>query len=653
MPIVESPISESSPSSKNESWSVADSALTYRIREWGSPYFSIDQDGNVTASISEEIEQGATQVPLIEVIAELKRRGVNLPAIVRFPYILKDRACQLIQAFEASIEKSGYQGSFNGCFPIKVNQKREVLHELASLNSSHHLGFEAGTKAELLIAISQIRDRNAFIVCNGYKDRDFIDLALYATKAGLNLMIVVERTDELDTILSRSDALGILPRLGVRARIATKGAGRWASTSGGQGLFGLTALELIRTIDRLKLADRLDCLKMLHFHQGSQIPDLATIQRGIEEASTVFRQICSEGAPLEVINVGGGLAIDYEGSGIASHSSRNYSLEEYCHTIVETISRQMDAHDLPHPQIVSESGRAIASHHSVLIFDVFGAASSQRSRAYPPKEKDPEVLKNLFRIIDEVTAGNALEKRRQAEEWLEECHDSFKSGDFDLRKLAAAQRLCSCITDRIRDLSTADAPISPALRQHLSDYYYANFSVFRSIPDSWAIGQLFPVMPIHRHQERPHRSAVIADITCDCDGKIRHYIGPHDELDDLPVHTLRPGEPYYHGVFLVGSYQETLGDIHNLIGEPAVITVRVSGGEVTYDCTDHGDTVSDILRQVDHDRATLLDNFVEKADDALSQNAITADERDAMSRLFDEILDSTTYLKPRYSHPES
>ncbi|MCB1063060.1 MAG: biosynthetic arginine decarboxylase [Verrucomicrobiae bacterium] len=629
---------------ENPSWTIENSASLYRIDSWGSPFFQITDKGDVAAVISESDDGPETRLSLHEVVKELRTREIPLPAIVRFPNILSKRISSLIGAFEGAIATNGYRGRFRGCFPIKVNQKREVIHEIASLSRSNHFGFEAGTKAELLIAVSHLSDPEAFIICNGYKDRDFVDLALYATKAGLKVVLVIERTDELETILERSRALNATPVLGVRVRITSGGSGRWASTSGGQGLFGLTALELVRTIDRLKLEDRLDCLKMLHFHQGSQIPDLGTIRRGIDEAASIFAQLCAEGAPLSVINIGGGLAIDYEGTGVVSQSSKNYSVEEYCQGVVATIRKRMDASGIPHPDIISESGRAIASHYSVLVFDVFGGASSQKSKTYEPKPDDPKSLHRLYQLFDSANAKNAVAQSRLADDILEGCHESFQSGEITLRHLAAAQRLRSCLADRIREQTSGSAPRSQTLRNHLSEHYYANFSVFQSMPDAWAIGQLFPVMPIHRLDEQPTHSAVIADITCDCDGKIKRYIGAHDESETIPVHSLRSGEPYYMAVFLVGAYQETLGDIHNLLGDPSVVSVRAHRGEMVFDRAESGDTIEDILRQVDYPRSLLQEGFGRMLDAGISSSEVTGEERNAMVRLFDEILDSTTYL---------
>ncbi|MFV1994810.1 MAG: biosynthetic arginine decarboxylase [Verrucomicrobiales bacterium] len=626
-------------------WSIADSAALYRVGNWGSGFFEISEDGEVAAVVPESADQPPSQLNLHRIARELESRGIPLPAIVRFPDILSGRINTLVHCFQKAINSLSFEGQFRGCFPIKVNQKREVISEIASLGRPHHFGFEAATKAELVIALSHLRDREAFVVCNGYKDRDFVDLALYGTKAGMRAILVIERTDELDTIVERARALGIRPNLGVRVRITSGGSGRWASTSGGQGLFGLTALELVRTIDRLKAAEMIDCLKMLHFHQGSQIPDLGTIRRGVDEAASIYSQLHAEGAPLEVINIGGGLAIDYEGTGIVSQSSMNYTFEEYCHTVVESLQARLDACGLPHPDIITESGRAIASHYSALIFNVFGGAASQRSLPYEPRKDDPLPLHRLYRLYEEVTAESAIQDGRSADEWLERSHGSFQNGEISLRDLAAAQRLRSCLADRIRDLtSNCGTPRSQTLRNHLSEYYYANFSVFQSIPDAWAINQLFPVMPIHRLDERPSHSAVIADITCDCDGKIKRYIGAHDESETLPVHELRPGEPYYMAVFLVGAYQETLGDIHNLLGAPSVVSARVHQGEMVFDRIEPGDTIGDILEQVDYSRSNLQEGFGDLADDALESNSISGDERNAMFRLFDEILDSTTYL---------
>lgn len=627
----------------------------YRIRDWASGHFEVNGAGETVAVIKDENEDDV-RVSLLEIVNELNRLNLPLPAILRFPDILTDRVRSLTGAFADAIEKLGYRGSYAGCFPIKVNQKREIITEITSLQRELHFGLEAGTKAELVAAIARIRDADAHLVCNGYKDEAFVDLALYATKAGLKVVIVLERDGELPMILNRARMLGIRPRLGVRIRIESSGAGRWSSTAGGQGQFGLSALEVIRAVDVLREEDLLDCLYMLHYHQGSQIPDLNTIRRGIEEAANFYVELIGEGATLGAINIGGGLAIDYEGASVISNSSKNYSLGQYCETAVEIVRDYMDLNEVPHPVIVSESGRAICSHYSALVFSVLNDEALSGKEATRPEPDAPRELHRLYEILesletqaDSIDAEAALETVSELNAVIYRCRLSFAAGACTLRQLALAENYRECFMDKIEKVFQGKELQASSHRLKLPKFYCANFSVFQSLPDAWAIGQLFPIMPIHRLNESPTCDGIIADITCDCDGKINRYIGVHNEWPTLPLHPIKKGEPYYLGAFLVGAYQETLGDIHNLLGKPTIVSVRFQDGEFSFETVNEGDSVSDILSQVDYSDTELFDGLTDLADEAHSAGRITGTDRNAMVRLFGETMNSSTYLNPERS----
>ncbi|MCB1236091.1 MAG: biosynthetic arginine decarboxylase [Verrucomicrobiae bacterium] len=628
--------------SASSPWSPSQSASLYRLDRWGAPFFAASDSGEVEAILGDG--PGASRVSLAHVARELEAAGHELPAIVRFPDILASRISRLVGGFDDAIARHGYRGRYRGCFPVKVNQKREVIDSVSSLSRRFHFGLEAGTKAELAAAMVNVRDPEAYLICNGYKDASFIDLALYGLKLGIRTVIVIERTEEVPVILERAKALKTSPLLGVRIRINGGGCGRWSSTSGDRGLFGLSTLELVRVVDHLRNEGMLDCLRMLHFHQGSQIPDLRAVRYGLEEAASIFVELAAEGAPLSVINIGGGLAIDYEGTANASQSSKNYRLADYCDTVVEVIRDYMDANRLPHPDIVSESGRAIASHYSVLLFRVLGSGQSRDLEAYPPEAAAPRELRMLYEIIENITPELATLCLRQADQIMEQCRVKFAAGEFSLRQLAGASRLRGCLSKMV-----AAMPVNPAgnpgeLGPRVFQNYYGNFSIFQSLPDSWAIGQLFPIMPVHRLDERPGQHAIIADITCDCDGKIKRYVGGADELETLPVHTLLPGQPYYLGAFLTGAYQETLGDIHNLLAAPAVVSVRARDGGAEIDFAHDATTVSGVLGMVDFDEEDLLAALRALADEATDHGRLTEAECRSLIRLYNTTLKNSTYL---------
>lgn len=628
--------------------SVDENSDLYRIRDWASGHYEVNAAGEVVVVIKDE-NGDDTRVSLVDIIDELNRLELSLPAILRFPDILTDRVRTLTGAFGEAIERLGYRGSYAGCFPIKVNQKREVINEITSLEPELHFGLEAGTKAELIAAISRMRAGEAHLICNGYKDEAFVDLALYATKAGLKAVIVLERESELPLILDRARTLNIKPRLGVRIRINSSGAGRWSSTSGGQGQFGLGPLEVIRAVDMLREEGLLDCLYMLHFHQGSQIPDINTIRRGVEEAANLYVELAGEGAALGAINIGGGLAIDYEGSGVISNSSKNYSLDQYCETVVEIIRDYMEVNELSHPVIISESGRAICSHYSTLVFSILEEGNGPEVEMRPPEPDAPGEVRQLYEILESVDAESTRESVSQTDAVIYRCRLSFEAGACTLRHLAAAEMYRECLTKKIGQILEGKEIPANHPGSSLSKFYYANFSVFQSLPDAWAIGQLFPIMPIHRLDETPGCEGVIADITCDCDGKIDRYIGVHDELTTLPLHPLKSGQPYYVGAFLVGAYQETLGDIHNLLGKPTVVSVRFQEGELHVDTVAEGDSVADILSEVNFSETELFDGLTDVADEAHNESRISGADRNAMVRLFGETLKSSTYLTPERS----
>jgi arginine decarboxylase len=494
-----------------------------------------------------------------------------------------------------------------------------------------------------------MHDPEAYIICNGYKDEEFIDLALHAQKMGLRVILVLEMPSELDSIISRSKAVGVRPNLGVRVRLATRGSGHWQESAGDKSVFGLNAAQIIDVVDRLKVYGYLDCLKMLHYHQGSQIPNIASIREGATEAVRMYCDLVREGAPMGILDIGGGLAVDYDGSHTNFTSSCNYSISEYCADIIEVIASICHKQNIAHPNIISESGRAVVSYYSVLVFNILDVTSVQSSDAEPTTPENPhDQLKNLIEVNRVLCKKNLQECVNDAIYYRDQLRAQFFHGNATLRERGLGEAWSWHILTRVSKLLTEMDDIPEDLRElssSLTDFYYGNFSLFQSLPDSWAIDQLFPVMPIHRLDERPRHRAVLADITCDCDGKIDRFIDREDVAKILPLHEFTPGTPYYVAVFLVGAYQETLGDLHNLLGDTHVVGVHMEKGKPVYTHEVEGDTVADVLSYVEYDTKELVSRFRSFAEHAVSKGNISPRERREVMDLFRDGLSGYTYFE--------
>jgi arginine decarboxylase len=569
--------------------------------------------------------------------------------LLRFADILSSRIIQLNECFNNAIRDYHYKGVYRGVYPIKVNQQKQVVSEIVEFGRPFHHGLEAGSKAELLSAIAFTEDPEALIICNGYKDEEFIDLALNALKMGQQTILVIERQEELQIILDRAAQKGIKPRLGVRVKLASRIGGHWDSSGGDRSMFGINAAQVIEIIDRLRNVNMLDCMQMLHFHLGSQICNIRKIRSALREACRVYAEMASEGAAMGMINIGGGLAVDYDGSHTNFASSRNYTEQEYAADVVEAVMNVANEAGIPHPTIISESGRALVAYHSVLVFNVLGSSQFE-----PPgnTEKIPEkynnMLNNLLDVRNSLSTKNLQECYHDAVYYRDEIRSLFEHGNLSLRERAFAENMFWDIICKIASESKERKYIPEELQgveTAIADLYYCNFSVFQSLPDSWAIDQLFPVMPIHRLNEMPTRQATLADITCDSDGKIDRFIDLHDVKDTLPVHELR-GEDYYLGVFLVGAYQETLGDLHNLMGDTNVLHVRVGkDGLIEYAHEIAGDTVSDVLSYVEYDPRDMIDNVRNIAEQAVRDNRITPEERREIMSAYENGMRGYTYFE--------
>ncbi len=626
-------------------WTIRDSLELYHVLDWGSPFFAINGAGHVEVRPRAGDE---TSLDLLELVENLGRRGVHTPLLIRFNDILDSRVRGLNDCFREAIEELEFRGNYRGVYPIKVNQQRHVVEELIQFGAPEKLGLEAGSKPELLIALALLDTPGALIICNGYKDRAYVETALLAQRLGRTPIIVVDRFHEIDLVLKTSSELGIRPRLGIRVRLGTKGAGKWVESTGDRSKFGLSAMEIVAAVDRLAAENMLDCVELMHFHIGSQITAARAHKDALGEASRIFVGLHEMGAKPSLIDVGGGLGVDYDGSRTNFHSSKNYSMEEYANDVVSFIQEACDDANVPHPDIVTESGRALTAHHSVLIFDVLGV-NEVLSDARPDEidDADPRLLRDLAEVLADTSIENVQESYHNALLLKEEASTTFALGYLDLRGRARVERLfakcCEKILDLLRELPEVPEDLAD-FESDLADTYYGNFSVFQSAPDHWAVKQLFPVMPIHRLDEEPTRRGIFADLTCDSDGKIDQFINPREPKNLIELHPWT-GEPYYVGVFLVGAYQEILGDLHNLFGDTNAVHVKLDAeGGYTVDHIVEGDAVEDVLAYVQYERRPLIEKVRQIIEQALRSNDISLEESARLLERYEQGLKGYTYL---------
>jgi arginine decarboxylase len=639
-----------------KNWSPDKSAELYGIREWGHGYFDVNGRGEVLVRLKDGKKTKAVSLP--QVVNGMRARGTQLPLLIRFGDLLRWRIDELNEGFLNAIRDAGYTGNYRGVYPIKVNQQQEVIEEITRYGRKYHYGLEAGSKPELIAALAYMHDPKAYIVCNGYKDEEFIDLALYAQKMGLQVILVLEMPTELDLILRRAKKMGVRPNLGVRFRLSTESAGHWANSGGDTSVFGLNIAQVMRVVDHLREQDMLDCLRMLHYHQGSQIPNISAIRSAVTEAARVYVGLVQEGAKMGILDMGGGLAISYDGFKGGSDASSDYGTKEYCADVIEAIAEVADASGVPHPDLITESGRAIVAYYSVLVINVLDINRFESRNHVEVPEDAPQLLRNLGEVRDDALKG----AKRLTQERLQEIYNDavyyrekllseFGSGGVSLRERAMGEEmywqvLC-WLSERTKALDVDLSDMS-RLTNIKTDYYYANFSVFQSLPDLWAIGQIFPVMPIHKLGNKPDREVVLSDITCDSDGKINKFAYDSSLHHSLPLHDVdvEGGEDYMLGVFLVGAYQETLGDLHNLLGDTNVVSVSLdSNGKVKYSRELDGDTVAEVLSYVEYEPKDVAARFRKLAETAVSKKFITPTERREIVGAFEEGLRGYTYFE--------
>jgi len=636
-------------------WRIEDSLELYHVNAWGKGYFSINDAGHVVVRPD---TQGAHVIDLFEVVEGLKARDLTTPVVVRFSDILAHRLKHIHGAFAQAIAENNYKNSYVAVFPIKVNQQRLVVEEVYRYGKEFGFGLEVGSKPELLAVMAMTEGApDRLIVCNGFKDDSYIEAVTLATKLGRTIIPVVENFEELGLILKHADTYGVRPRIGVRVKLFSEGSGRWSASAGEKSKFGLFITEILELFNVLKERNMLDCLQLVHCHPGSQLQDIRRVKDAINELAHVYAELKLMGAGLQYIDVGGGLGVDYDGSGTNFSSSMNYTLNEYASDVVYRVASVCNARNIPHPVIVSESGRAVAAYHSLLIFDALGSSALDKFRVtgevaedYNGNEELPQPVRDLFDAYRSVSERRLVECYHDALTAREQILQMFNLGLLSLEFRALAERLywatCTKLRDYCRKLERPPEELED-LESTLSDTYFCNFSVFQSLPDSWAIDQLFPVMPIHRLNERPTRTGVLADITCDSDGKIDHFVSLRDVKRALELHELKEGEKYYLAAFLVGAYQETLGDLHNLFGDTHVVHIRLHDeGDWGIEEIVKGDTANKVLEYMEYDVAELYPALARDCERAIREGRMTVAESQLIKRFYEKELDGYAYLEP-------
>ncbi len=642
-----------------EKWTVQDSRELYNIRNWGKGYFSINKRGCVAVHPYKDPEQF---IDLKELVDQLKQRGIELPILLRFTDILRHRIGEMHDVFQAAIQEYEYQGRYCCVYPIKVNQQRQVVEEFLDFGKPYRFGLESGSKPELLAVLALTHRSDIPIICNGFKDDDYIEMVVFAQKIGKTVIPVVEKFNELELILKYAEKLQVRPSFGVRVKLSAKGSGRWRLSGGDRSKFGLTVTELLQILELLKAQGKEDCLKLLHFHLGSQITNIHNIKNAINEIARIYVELTRDGAGLEYLDVGGGLGIDYDGSQTNFESSVNYTLQEYANDVIFRVKTVCEEAGVKHPTIITESGRATVAYHSVLVFDVLGVSKFHFEEPTEDIPEDyPQPVHDLHALCRDVSKKNLLESYHDAVQAYDELLTSFNLGYLSLELRSLSEKLFYCATQKIlrivRSMDYVPEELQ-GLEAQLSDTYFCNFSVFQSLPDSWAVQQLFPIMPIHRLREEPRRRGILADITCDSDGKVDKFIDLRDVKKTLELHDLdsesgaEGGGEYYLAAFLVGAYQEILGDLHNLFGDTNSVHVSLDeNGNVNVDTVVKGDSVQQVLSYVQYSGSQLISQMRKDVESALREKRITLEESARFLKFYEQGMGSYTYLTTRPAPP--
>jgi arginine decarboxylase len=633
---------------QQQNWDISAATSLYNIDRWGAGYFGINEKGNVQVFPTQDTQ---TPIDIMELVAEAKEQGLTFPMVLRFQDLLRHRVETINRAFASAIEEFKYQGVYRGVFPIKVNQLQEVVEEIMAAGEEFHFGIEAGSKPELLAALAIHRDPESLIICNGYKDATFIQNALIGTKLGKRVIMVVEKLEELQQILAVSREMGVEPWIGMRVRLLAKGAGKWALSGGENAKFGLSTAELLAASEMLREANLGHCLKLVHFHVGSQVPDIGTVKRAVREAARFYAKLCKLGHAIGYLDCGGGLGVDYDGSRTAFDSSTNYSLQEYARDLVWNIMEVCDDEKVAHPTIITESGRAIVAHHSVLIVEAFGSIEKERETVVTePKANDPKLVASIFELKRGITRQNRMETFHDAQEVKEKAQAMFDLGLLELDAKARIETVFWQIARAVVEHSQGMKFLPDEVKEleiALADQYVCNFSVFQSMLDHWALGQLFPIMPVHHLDVAPDRQATLVDITCDSDGKVSKFVDLQDVKDTLPLHRLKPGHPYYIGCFLMGAYQDIMGDFHNLFGRVNEAHVFLDEDE---ECgwyieeTLEGSTIASVLSMTQWDEAEMNRLMKAQVDAAIKCDRLKPAEAIRLLNSYEKALKGYTYL---------
>jgi arginine decarboxylase len=632
-----------------ETWSVQDAVELYGVNNWGRQFFSVNDQGHLVVHPTGQKDRG---IDLKVLVADIEARGINAPMLIRFPDILKRRVEELNVCFNTAIKEQNYRGSFRGVFPIKVNQERHVVEAIVRHGQEFHFGLEAGSKPELMAILALLDTTEGLFICNGYKDEEYLEMALLATKLDRKVVVVLEKLTELDVLLRMAEKHKVRPMIGLRCKLSARGTGRWESSSGDRSKFGFTAEEMLKVCDTLREKGMLDCFQLLHFHIGSQVSAIRNIKSALKEAARFYVELKKLGGGLKYLDVGGGLAVDYDGSQTNYDASMNYTMQEYANDVVFQIMEVCDEAGVEHPHLVSESGRALTAHHSMLIFNILGVSGiggldgAEDAQIDLPDDA-PNVLWNLRETSNTVTRKNYLEAYHDAVQLRDEAVTMFNLGYLNLKQRALTDRIfwttCRRILKIVRTTSHVPEELE-RLERAIADTYFCNFSVFQSVPDHWAINHVFPIMPIHRLNERPVRRGVLADITCDSDGKIESFIDLKDVKDVLELHPLT-AEPYYLGTFLLGAYQEILGDLHNLFGDTNAVHVSMENGGYKVEQVEAGDTVEDVLHYVSYDKNEMIHRLRTASEAAVRAGKMTIEDLRLFVTMYQNGMDGYTYLE--------
>jgi arginine decarboxylase len=629
-------------------WDLESAIATYNVEGWGNGYFTVNSSGNVEAK---PLQENGGSIDLLEVVNEARVRHLGFPLVIRFQDLLRHRVESINRVFQEAITEFGYRNEYRGVFPIKVNQLREVIEEIVDAGQPFHFGLEAGSKPELVAALAMHQDPESLIICNGYKDPAFIRIALLGRKLGKSVVIVVEKLEELEETIRTSNEVGVEPYIGIRVRLHSKGSGKWSPSGGENAKFGLDTTNLVAASQILKDAGLAHCFKLVHFHVGSQVPDISTIKRAVREAARYYAKLCKLGHELGYLDVGGGLGVDYDGSRSDFDSSTNYSLEEYANDVVWNIMDVCDSEGVAHPAIVSESGRAIVAHHSVLVMEAFSSIERTAPKLkVDATEKDHRLVHDILEVKQRLKRGNRIESLHDSRHIKEEAQQMFDLGLLDLESKAKIETVCWQLAQQIVNMHRGLRFVPEEVKQletSLGDQYICNFSVFQSLLDHWALGQLFPIMPIHRLDTPPDRNGMIVDITCDSDGKISKFIDLQDVKETLPLHRIPPGEMYYIGVFMVGAYQDIMGDLHNLFGRVTEVHVFLDPDEESgwyIEEVIEGSTIGEVLAMTQWDKVELMRLLKSQVDAAIKTDRLKPSDAMKLLSDYERLLQEYTYL---------